>query len=88
LSGSLQISYPQTSAVPDEGMSRVVSMRTVVVFPDPFGPRMPKISSEIARFIWFTAHRDPKFRVRFFITILGIRVIGMDTPWVVQAVVF
>ena len=31
-------------AVPDVGTSRVPSVRTVVVFPAPFGPRKPNTS--------------------------------------------
>ena len=35
---------PPTSARPDVGMTRVVSMLAVVVLPAPFGPSRPKIS--------------------------------------------
>jgi hypothetical protein len=35
---------PATVAVPDEGMTRVVSMPAVVVLPAPLGPSSPKIS--------------------------------------------
>ncbi len=34
-------SCPATSARPPVGRSRVASMRTVVLFPAPFGPRNP-----------------------------------------------
>src|SRR6476620_2268211 len=37
-------STPPTSAEPDVGTTRVVSMPTVVVLPAPLGPRSPKIS--------------------------------------------
>ena len=36
--------WPSTSAVPDVGLTMVVSMPTVVVLPAPFGPSRPKIS--------------------------------------------
>ncbi len=42
--GCLATSKPETLAVPESMGSRVVSMRKVVVFPAPFGPRNPKIS--------------------------------------------
>jgi hypothetical protein len=35
---------PATVAKPDVGAMSVPSVRTVVVFPAPFGPRNPKIS--------------------------------------------
>src|SRR5256886_16764133 len=37
-------SAPATVAVPAVGLSSVVSMRSVVVLPAPFGPRKPTIS--------------------------------------------
>src|SRR3984893_2098632 len=37
-------SMPPTKAVPDVGMTRVVSMPAVVVLPAPLGPSKPKIS--------------------------------------------
>src|SRR6266699_7210589 len=42
--GSPIRSQPTTVAVPVLGLSRVVSMRSVVVFPAPLGPRNPTIS--------------------------------------------
>src|SRR5215203_7004459 len=42
--GSAIRSHPATVAVPAVGSSRVVSMRSVVVLPAPFGPRKPTIS--------------------------------------------
>ena len=35
---------PPTTADPDVGTTRVVSIPAVVVFPAPLGPRRPKIS--------------------------------------------
>src|SRR5262249_15542769 len=42
--GSGSRSAPATVAVPAVGLSSVVSMRSVVVLPAPFGPRKPTIS--------------------------------------------
>jgi hypothetical protein len=42
--GCATTSTPETQARPPVGITRVVSMPTVVVFPAPFGPRRPKIS--------------------------------------------
>ena len=39
--GSFATSKPATSAHPPVGRSSVVSIRTVVVLPAPFGPRNP-----------------------------------------------
>src|SRR4029077_16540187 len=55
-SGCSRISKPATVAVPPVGVRKQVSMRMVVVFPAPFGPRNPTIwpcltSNEI----WSTA---------------------------------
>src|SRR5580700_1565234 len=54
--GCSRMSYPATVAVPPVGVRKQVSMRMVVVFPAPFGPRNPTIwpcltSNEI----WSTA---------------------------------
>jgi hypothetical protein len=38
---------PATVAVPEVGAMRVPSVRTVVVFPAPFGPRKPKTSPRL-----------------------------------------
>ena len=38
------MSFPATRAVPAVGASTVASMRRVVLFPAPFGPRRPKTS--------------------------------------------
>ncbi len=46
-------SNPATMALPAVGRSRVVSMRTVVLLPAPFGPRKPKISP------WATSRSTP-----------------------------
>ena len=42
--GCATTSTPATRAVPDVGMTRVVSIPAVVVLPAPFGPSSPKIS--------------------------------------------
>ena len=42
--GSATTSIPATTAEPEDGITRVVSIPTVVVFPAPFGPSSPKIS--------------------------------------------
>ena len=62
--GCFTTSLPATVAVPDVGSSSVVSMRTAVDLPAPFGPRKPYISPvEIARSISSTAHTSPKSRL-------------------------
>src|SRR5690349_2797812 len=43
-SGCRATSAPATDAVPPFGVMSPHSMRMVVVLPEPFGPRMPKIS--------------------------------------------
>src|SRR5947208_47275 len=45
--GLATTSTPLTSALPDVGMTLVVSMPTVVVLPAPLGPSRPKISPRI-----------------------------------------
>ena len=51
---------PPTSARPDVGMTRVVSMLAVVVLPAPFGPSKPKISPwATVRFMPSTAVTPP-----------------------------
>src|SRR5258706_14791208 len=45
-SGSWTTSIPATRAVPDVGWRRPQRIRTVVVFPEPLGPRIPKISPD------------------------------------------
>ena len=57
---------PFTEAVPFVGPIRLVSMRTVVVFPAPFGPRNPNTSpSGISRERFSTAVIWSNFLVRF-----------------------
>jgi hypothetical protein len=48
-SGSLATSAPATRAVPDVIDSSVVSIRTVVDLPAPFGPRNPNTSPASTR---------------------------------------
>ena len=40
--GSVHTSMPSTHTCPRSGRSKPVAMRSVVVFPAPFGPTMPK----------------------------------------------
>lgn len=46
-------------AFPDVSRSMVVSMFTVVVFPEPFGPSSPYISDQTERDRRFTARFSP-----------------------------
>ena len=56
----LEMSFPATSAEPRDGRRSVVSIRIVVVFPAPFGPRKPKNSPDlISRSIASTAGTRP-----------------------------
>src|SRR5260370_5030779 len=56
-------------ARPDVGVSSPHSMRIVVDFPAPFGPRKPKISPfRVARLMWFTATKSPNRFTRSSIT--------------------
>src|ERR1039457_546883 len=64
-SGSVDTSKPATEARPEVGVSNPHSMRMVVDFPAPLGPRKPKISplgtwSET----WSTATNEPKVLTR------------------------
>src|SRR5215468_2027874 len=43
-SGSWTTSIPATEAVPEVGLRSPQRIRMVVVLPEPFGPRIPKIS--------------------------------------------
>jgi hypothetical protein len=55
------MSKPTTVAAPAVGVSRPVSMRIVVVFPEPFAPRRPKTSPRaIVRSSPATATKSPK----------------------------
>ncbi len=63
---------PATDAVPDVGDRSVVSMRIVVVFPAPFGPRRPKTSPlPTVKLIDCTAPRVPKYLVRLRVSIMN-----------------
>jgi hypothetical protein len=71
LSGSAVTSNPVTEAVPEEGARSVVSMRIVVVFPAPFGPRSPNTSPvPTVKLTAFTAARLPKYFVRLLVLIM------------------
>src|SRR5437660_12148667 len=55
-SGFSSTSKPATVAVPEVGNRNPVSMRIVVVFPAPFGPRKPTISPfATSKETWLTA---------------------------------
>ena len=67
---------PHTCAPPEDTPIRPASIRTVVVFPAPFGPRRPKISpSVISRLNPSTATAAPKRRVR-----PSVRIMRAPTP--------
>src|SRR5688500_19178979 len=58
-------SYPTTVASPDVGCMRPVSMRMVVVLPEPLGPRSEKTSPRlISRSSDSTATREPNVFLR------------------------
>ena len=51
---------PNTPIRPDIGLSRVTSIRMVVVLPAPLGPSRPKVSpGSIRRSSWSTAVCEP-----------------------------
>jgi hypothetical protein len=57
---------PATSTVPDVGAINAASIRSVVVFPAPFGPSSAKISpAASSNETSSTATRSPKRRVRW-----------------------
>jgi len=63
-SGWVRTSKPATVPEPSVGASRPQSMRMVVLFPAPFGPRKPKISPRaVSKLTWSTAVNLPKRRV-------------------------
>ena len=65
-------SYPITSAFPDVGRISVVSMRMRVLFPAPFGPRIPKISPCLTlKLRSSSAVKSPNFFVRCSTRIAG-----------------
>src|SRR5512136_602011 len=60
-SGSLKMSCPATCPLPEVGVSMPQSIRIVVDFPEPLGPRNPKISPRFTeKVILFTAVNAPK----------------------------
>src|SRR5438445_2808056 len=63
---SRTMSCPATRALPEVGGSRVVSIRTSVVFPAPFGPRRPYVSPDrTSNVTASSATVSPNFRVSF-----------------------
>src|SRR5574341_510055 len=71
-------SKPPTVPFPAEGMRSPVSIRIVVDFPAPFGPRKPKISPFLtSRLMRSTAVKSPKARVRFAtLTAMGLSLLS------------
>ena len=62
---SARMSSPATRALPAVGRSRVVSMRMVVVLPEPFCPRKPKmVPAAMSRSMPSTARTSSKCLVR------------------------
>ena len=63
---------PNSSASPAVGASKPVSIFIVVVLPQPFEPRKPKISPRsMAKFTRSTAVKSPKRQVRSRATMIG-----------------
>src|SRR5439155_14717180 len=68
--GFSRTSNPATVAVPEVGNRKPVSMRIVVVFPAPFGPRKPTISPfATSKEMWSTA------RVRAYLFVSSLTLI-------------
>src|SRR5512143_4057607 len=62
----VRTSKPATVPVPADGLTRPQSIRIVVDFPAPLGPRKPKISPRAtSRLMSLTATKSPKRFVRF-----------------------
>src|SRR5882762_8791224 len=73
-SGSRTTSTPATRAVPEVGSKSPQRIRMVVVLPEPFGPRMPKISpGKISKETSSTATIRPKRRVIERTSTTGVR---------------
>ncbi len=72
LIGSSLTSCPQTTAVPEVGVRKPVTIFMVVDFPAPFGPRKPSTSP---RWTWketlSTAVNEPNRRVSLRMSIMG-----------------
>ena len=59
-------------ALPDDGLSKPVSMYMAVVFPAPLCPNIVKISFSLMETVrFFTAVKSPNFFVKFCIKILS-----------------
>src|SRR5579862_4976206 len=68
-SDCVAMSRPPTVALPEVGFSRPQSIRIVVDFPAPLGPRKPKISPRwTSRFTWSTATNVPKVFTRSWVS--------------------
>src|SRR5215472_12188318 len=71
--GWSRMSNPATVAVPEVGQRKQVSMRMVVVFPAPFGPRKPTISPLVTeKEIRSTARLRAYFLVKSLTVIIDI----------------
>src|SRR5512143_1731578 len=75
---SAMMSNPATVPLPPEGARMPQSMRMVVDFPAPLGPRKPKISPFFtSRLTLFTAMKSSKRRERFArVTAYGVAVLS------------
>src|SRR5579859_5431221 len=72
----LRISYPATSAVPDVGVSSVVSILMVVLLPAPLGPSRPNTSPcSTLKLISFTAGWSPKCLPKLRTSIIAVMVL-------------
>src|SRR5438477_7550817 len=73
-------SMPATRAVPSLGSRMPQSIRITVDFPEPFGPRNPKIEPFVTeRVTWSTAVNEPNRLVRFSHSIISSEGIGGRT---------
>jgi len=66
------ISLPRNRTRPEDGFTKPVMQLTVVVFPDPFGPMMPRISpSPTSKLTRLSAMMPPKVLVISWICRIG-----------------
>src|SRR5207248_8606526 len=76
-SKSRTMSWPPIRAVPSVGCRIPHSIRITVVFPEPFGPRKPKIDPfPTVNETWSTAVKAPKRFVTRFTSIIGSDING------------
>src|SRR5881227_3024003 len=74
-SNSRRTSWPQMVTDPAVGRMRPTSMRMVVVFPAPFGPRKPKTSPGRR------SNETESTMVRFPMTLVRLRAVSMRRLW-------